>query len=344
MDHILGAVPGFIVGIVTGFISSYLFDRYLTGKEKTALKQLRGLWFEEFEDASRRGYALGAFHWDRSQRAWRYDGTRFTVNGKALYHWRSRSLVPDQKLRIILYTYENTPIGEAKPNENGLGHIDYGPGSDSGPLEFTTGVFSDHTHADHVYLKMRRFSKVFDFLPFTKALDPDSRVKLGQMIATELSRRADHRKDKNANDEPFLAAAVAEAEAGLAEGGIPIGAVLVCDGKVIGRGHNQRVQKGNPVLHGEMDALENAGRLSAAIYTRATLYTTLSPCAMCSGAILLYRIPRVVIGENSTFMGEEEILRRRGVLVDVMQDKRCVELMSRFKREKPTLWNEDIGV
>jgi cytosine/creatinine deaminase len=142
----------------------------------------------------------------------------------------------------------------------------------------------------------------------------------------------------------FLAAAVAEAEAGLAEGGIPIGSVLVHGGKVIGRGHNRRVQKGSAVLHGEMDALENAGRLPARVYAESTLYTTLSPCPMCSGAILLYKIPRVVVGENQTFLGDEALLRSRGVAVEVVQDPRCVELMTRFIRERPDLWNEDIGV
>ena len=142
----------------------------------------------------------------------------------------------------------------------------------------------------------------------------------------------------------FMAAAVAEAEAGLAEGGIPIGSVLVHQGKVIGRGHNRRVQRGSAILHGEMDALENAGRLPAAVYARSVLYTTLSPCPMCSGAILLYKIPRVVVGENLTFMGEEELLRSRGVAVEVLQDPRCVELMRRFIADHPALWNEDIGV
>lgn len=142
----------------------------------------------------------------------------------------------------------------------------------------------------------------------------------------------------------FLAEAVAEAEAGLAEGGIPIGSVLVHNGKVIGRGHNRRVQKGSAVLHGEMDALENAGRLPARVYGESVLYTTLSPCAMCSGAILLYRIPRVVVGENVTFTGEEELLRSRGVVVEVLQDARCIELMRQFIAAHPALWNEDIGV
>jgi cytosine deaminase len=142
----------------------------------------------------------------------------------------------------------------------------------------------------------------------------------------------------------FMTAAVAEAEAGLAEGGIPIGSVLVHDGRIIGRGHNRRVQRGSAILHGEMDALENAGRLPAAVYTRSVLYTTLSPCAMCSGAILLYRIPRVVVGENVTFRGEEDLLRARGVAVQVLQDARCIAMMRRFIREHPAIWNEDIGV
>jgi cytosine deaminase len=142
----------------------------------------------------------------------------------------------------------------------------------------------------------------------------------------------------------FLDAAVAEAEAGLAEGGIPIGSVLVRQGRILGRGHNRRVQRGSAVLHGEMDALENAGRQPAVVYRECVLYTTLSPCAMCSGAILLYGIPRVVVGENQTFRGEEDLLRSRGVTVDVVQDPRCVELMRRFIADRPDLWNEDVGV
>jgi cytosine deaminase len=141
----------------------------------------------------------------------------------------------------------------------------------------------------------------------------------------------------------FMAVAIAEAEAGLAEGGIPIGSVLVHQGKVIGRGHNRRVQRGSAILHGEMDALENAGRLPASVYSESVLYTTLSPCSMCTGAILLYRIPRVIIGENVTFLGEEELLRSRGVLVEVLQEPRCIELMRNFIRGHPALWNEDIG-
>jgi cytosine deaminase len=141
----------------------------------------------------------------------------------------------------------------------------------------------------------------------------------------------------------FLAAAIAEAEAGLAEGGIPIGSVLVHKSKVIGRGHNRRVQRGSAILHGEMDALENAGRLPASVYRESVLYTTLSPCSMCTGAILLYRIPRVIIGENVTFLGEEELLRSRGVLIEVLQEPRCIELMRNFIRDHPALWNEDIG-
>src|SRR5262249_47237439 len=139
-------------------------------------------------------------------------------------------------------------------------------------------------------------------------------------------------------------AALAEAEAGLAEGGIPIGSVLVYQGRVLGRGHNRRVQRGSVVLHGEMDALENAGRQPARVYWQSVLYTTLSPWAMCSGAVLLYRIPRVVVGENQTFLGEEDLLRQRGVVVEVVQDSRCVELMRRFIAARPDLWNEDIGV
>ena len=142
----------------------------------------------------------------------------------------------------------------------------------------------------------------------------------------------------------FLDAAVAEAALGLAEGGIPIGSVIVHDGRIVGRGHNRRVQKGSAILHGEMDALENAGRLPVGVYAKSVLYTTLSPCAMCTGAILLYGIRRVVIGENRTFMGEEELLRSRGVAVEVVQDSRCVAMMERFIRERPALWNEDIGV
>jgi cytosine deaminase len=143
--------------------------------------------------------------------------------------------------------------------------------------------------------------------------------------------------------DPFMAAAIAEAEDGLKEGGIPIGSVLIHQNKIIGRGHNRRVQRGSAVLHGEMDALENAGRLPASVYAQSVLYTTLSPCAMCSGAILLYRIPRVIVGENVTFMGEEELLRSRGVNVDVLQEPRCIALMKTFIAEKPSLWNEDIG-
>jgi cytosine/creatinine deaminase len=140
-----------------------------------------------------------------------------------------------------------------------------------------------------------------------------------------------------------MAAAIAEAEAGLAEGGIPIGSVLVHEGKIIGRGHNRRVQRGSSILHGEMDALEQAGRLPARVYSQSIIYTTLSPCAMCSGAILLYGIPKVVIGENITFLGEEELLRSRGVILEVLQDPRCIEMMKRFIASNATLWNEDIG-
>ena len=141
----------------------------------------------------------------------------------------------------------------------------------------------------------------------------------------------------------FLQAAIAEAEQGLREGGIPIGSVLVHRDRIIGQGHNRRVQRGSVVLHGEMDALENAGRRPATVYREATLYTTLSPCAMCSGAILLYGIPRLVIGENRTFTGEEALLRSRGVAITVLQDPTCIRLMQEFIAAHPTLWNEDIG-
>lgn len=140
-----------------------------------------------------------------------------------------------------------------------------------------------------------------------------------------------------------MEAAIAEAVAGRDEGGIPIGSVLVVDDAIVGAGHNRRVQEGSAILHGEMDALERAGRLSAATYRRATIYTTLSPCDMCSGAILLYGIPRVVIGENRTFTGAEDHLRARGVTVDVVDDPRCVALMEAFIETSPDLWNEDIG-
>ncbi len=142
----------------------------------------------------------------------------------------------------------------------------------------------------------------------------------------------------------FLEAAIQEAREGLREGGIPIGSVIVHQGRIIGRGHNRRVQKRSAILHGEMDAFENAGRQPAATYRECTLYTTLSPCSMCTGAILLYGIPRVIIGENRTFMGEEKLLSSRGVSVEVVQDEECFELMKSFIREHPALWNEDIGV
>jgi cytosine deaminase len=141
----------------------------------------------------------------------------------------------------------------------------------------------------------------------------------------------------------FLRTAIEEAEAGLREGGIPIGSVIVHAGRILGRGHNRRVQRGSVVLHGEMDALENAGRQSAATYRECTLYTTLSPCPMCTGAILLYGIPRVVVGENRTFLGDEALLRERGVIVDVRQEPDCIRLMTDFIARHPTLWQEDIG-
>ena len=142
----------------------------------------------------------------------------------------------------------------------------------------------------------------------------------------------------------FLQAAIEEARKGLAAGGIPIGSVLVCDGKIIGRGHNQRVQHGSVIHHAEMNCLENAGRLTAKVYERCTLYSTLSPCPMCSGAALLYKIPHIIVGENITFQGPEEYVRSQGVSVEILQDEECIKLMRDFIAAKPTLWNEDIGV
>src|SRR5512132_2555179 len=139
----------------------------------------------------------------------------------------------------------------------------------------------------------------------------------------------------------FMRAAIDEAEQGLAEGGIPIGSVIVHRGAILGRGHNRRVQQGSAILHGEMDALERTGRRRASVYRECVIYTTLSPCAMCSGAILLYGIPHVVVGEHQTFLGEEALLRSRGVRVDVVNDPRCIHLMRSFISERPALWNED---
>jgi cytosine deaminase len=144
-------------------------------------------------------------------------------------------------------------------------------------------------------------------------------------------------------DDPFLRDAIEEAEQGLREGGIPIGSVLVIDGRIVGRGHNRRVQKGSAILHAEMDAIENAGRLKAADYRRAVLYSTLSPCDMCSGTALLYGVPRIVIGENQTFRGPEDYLRSRGVTLEIVQHPDCIRLMREFIRDHPDLWNEDIG-
>ncbi len=141
----------------------------------------------------------------------------------------------------------------------------------------------------------------------------------------------------------FLQAAIEEAKIGLAEGGIPIGSVLVIDGKIVSRGHNRRVQKGSAILHAEMDCLENAGRLTANDYKRSVLYSTLSPCDMCSGAILLYKIPRVVVGENITFKGPEDYLRSRGIEIEILNDKRCIDMMNDFIKKNPKLWDEDIG-
>jgi cytosine deaminase len=146
------------------------------------------------------------------------------------------------------------------------------------------------------------------------------------------------------SEDVFLRAAIDEAKRGLAEGGIPIGSVLVCDGKIIGRGHNQRVQNGSVIHHGEMNCLENAGRQTAEVYRRCAIYTTLSPCPMCTGAILLYQISRVVVGENATFKGAEDLLTANGVAVEVRNDPECIEMMREFIAKNSDLWNEDIGV
>jgi len=142
----------------------------------------------------------------------------------------------------------------------------------------------------------------------------------------------------------YMKEAYYEAQKGLQEGGIPIGSILVIDDKIVGRGHNRRIQKGSVTLHGEMDCLENAGRLTSSFYSKATLYTTLSPCSMCSGAILLYKIPKLIIGENINFLGEERLLNERGVEIVTLNDEDCIKIMSEFIKEKPELWNEDIGV
>jgi cytosine deaminase len=144
--------------------------------------------------------------------------------------------------------------------------------------------------------------------------------------------------------DPFLTAAIEQARKSLSEGGIPIGSVLVHDGEIIGRGHNCRVQTGSPIDHGEMNCLRNAGRLPGSVYRECTIYTTLSPCPMCSGAIVLYRIPRVVVGENITFLGAEEYLRSQGIQIQVLQDRECADLMQEFIKASPNLWNEDIGI
>lgn len=168
--------------------------------------------------------------------------------------------------------------------------------------------------------------------------------RVGARCQKQLTQRRGHENPNYAAAmDQFMQAAIDEARAGWDAGGIPIGSVLVHNGEIIGRGHNQRVQRSSPTLHGEMDALENAGRLAASVYRESVLYTTLSPCSMCSGAILLYGIPRVIVGENRTFMGEEELLASRGVTVEVLDNETCVDLMNTMIRERPELWNEDIG-
>jgi creatinine deaminase len=162
-------------------------------------------------------------------------------------------------------------------------------------------------------------------------------------ISPTACRRKTNRRQIPLTD-PYLRAALEQAKKSLAEGGIPIGSVLVYEGKIIGRGHNCRVQTGSPIDHGEMNCLRNAGRLPAKIYKASTIYSTLSPCPMCSGAIILYKIPRVVVGENQTYLGAEDYMRSNGIQVDVVQDAECLQLMTDFIRTNPQLWNEDIGV
>lgn len=185
------------------------------------------------------------------------------------------------------------------------------------------------------YFERARVRKDYELWTGGKATDPEPPMS---------PARRDYGIERLKHMQEFLQVAIAEARQGLAEGGIPIGAALVHQNKVLGRGHNQRVQKGSAILHGEMAALENAGRQPASVYAQSTMVTTLSPCAMCSGAMLLYGINHVVIGENFTFMGEEELLRRRGVTVEVLDSEECRDLMTRFIAEHPELWNEDIGV
>ena len=172
---------------------------------------------------------------------------------------------------------------------------------------------------------------LFSFAPFRPSA---GEVALARPVPPCFNRRMD----------PFLRAAIEEARKGLAAGGIPIGSVLVHDGKIIGRGHNQRVQHGSVIHHAEMNCLENAGRQKASVYARCTLYSTLSPCPMCSGAALLYKIPRIVVGENVTFQGPEEYVRSQGVTVEILNDPTCIQLMRDFIQARPELWNEDIGV
>jgi cytosine/creatinine deaminase len=159
-----------------------------------------------------------------------------------------------------------------------------------------------------------------------------------------LGKTNTHPEGETMPTDSYLTAAIDEAKQGLAEGGIPIGSVLVLDGQIIGRGHNRRVQQGNPILHAEMDCLQNAGRLKARDYQRCAIYSTLSPCDMCSGTALLYKIPKIVIGENRTFQGPEAYVRSRGVELLILDDAQCIQLMTDFIRDRPDLWNEDIGV
>jgi len=180
----------------------------------------------------------------------------------------------------------------------------------------------------------------------TYEMSEDGRSLVAVVSGTDAAGSAFEQRivfDRVPRVDAFMEAAIAEARTGLAEGGIPIGSVLVHGNEIVGRGHNRRIQQQSPILHGEMDALERAGRLPAKVYAESVLYTTLSPCAMCTGAILLYRIPRVVVADNVTFMGEETLLTDRGVIVDVLQEARCIAMMRQFIEDRPELWHEDIG-
>jgi len=193
-------------------------------------------------------------------------------------------------------------------------------------------------------MAIRHFNKMHWLLSISIRLSFQNLHRLPFGLKIQVKHRDNEKGDRaKVSQDELMQEAIKQGNISLNEGGIPIGAILVSQGKILGRGHNRRVQKGSAILHAEMDALEAAGRLSASDYRQSTLYTTLSPCAMCSGAILLYRIPHVVIGENHTFRGEEKLLRERGVLIEVLDNPTCKEMMRRFVIQHPALWEEDIG-